>query len=260
MPTLSIIIPVYNEGRLICQVIEEVLKADALGLKKEIIVVDDGSTDGTVSNVKSLLMRHSRENGNLHNKRMDPRVKPEDDVSVSIKLIFNKKNEGKGAALKTGFKKATGEILMVQDADMEYTVKDYPALLSPFMKDTAQVVYGSRNKKRENFHNRYSYFIFYLGGLLLTWFINMLYGLKLSDQPTGYKLFSSKVKPLLLKPKENRFSYEVAITAILAKQHIPFIEIPIHYKPRTMEEGKKINMMDFFKSLVVAIKYKFLDF
>lgn len=264
MKTLSIIIPVYNEEKLIAKTIRRVISADSLGLEKEIIVVDDGSTDGTQNEIKSLLMRHSREGGNLHNKRMDPRVpfrvnKPEDDRTVSIKTIFNKKNQGKGAALKAGFKRATGDILMVQDADEEYSVKDYPTLLSPFLQNGAQIVYGSRNKKREVFHNKYSYFIFYLGGLLLTWMINILYGLKLTDQPTGYKLFSKKVKHLLFKPVENRFSYEVALTATLAKQSIPFVEVPIHYKPRTMAEGKKINWLDFVKSVVVAVKYKLIN-
>lgn len=240
MQTLSIIIPVYNEEKLIGTIIDKVMEANSLGLRKEIIVVDDGSTDSTVNNIKSQISNLKSTNQTLH-----------------IKIILFKRNQGKGAALKAGFKKATGDILLVQDADEEYTVKDYPALLSPFIKDRAQVVYGSRNKKKESFHNRYSYFIFYIGGLILTWFINILYGLKLTDQPTGYKLFSKKIKSLLLKPQENRFSYEVAITAILAKNKIPCIEVPIHYKPRTMEQGKKINCMDFVKSMLVAIKYKF---
>ncbi|OGK68382.1 hypothetical protein A2334_05975, partial [Candidatus Roizmanbacteria bacterium RIFOXYB2_FULL_38_10] len=165
--------------------------------------------------------------------------------------------EGKGAALKTGFKRAKGDILMVQDADEEYSTKDYPSLLTPFIKENAQIVYGSRNKKRENFHNRYSYFIFYLGGLLLTYFINLLYGLKLTDQPTGYKLFLKSLKGVLLKPKEKRFAYEVAITALLAKKGVSFVEIPIHYKPRTLEEGKKIKAADFIKSMYVALKHRF---
>jgi len=264
MKTLSIIIPVYNEEKLIAKTFERVISADSLGLEKEIIIIDDGSTDGTQNEIKSLLMRHSREGGNLHNKRMDPRVpsrvnKPEDDRTVSIKTIFNKKNQGKGAALKMGFKRATGDILMVQDADEEYSVKDYPQLLLPLLDDRSKVVYGSRNAKRKNFHNKYSYFIFYLGGLLLTWIINILYGLKLTDQPTGYKVFSKKIKHLLLQPKENRFSYEVALTATLAKEGIPFVEVPIHYKPRTLAEGKKINWLDFVKSVIVAIKYKLTD-
>ena len=253
MRTLSIIIPVYNEERFIVKVVEKVLGADTLGLKKEIVIVDDASTDKTVEKIKQFTLSFPRR----RESRLDPRVKPEDDKYVSIRAIYKKKNEGKGAALKAGFAKATGDVLMVQDADEEYSVKDYPALISPFINEKTQVVYGSRNKKRENFHNRYSYLIYYWGGLALTWIINFLFGTQLTDQATGYKLFSSKVKLLLLKPKENRFSYEVAITALLAKSGYTIIEVPIHYKPRSISEGKKINALDFIKSVIVAVKYVF---
>ena len=241
MKKLSIIIPVYNEEDYILKVINSVITADALGLKKEIIIIDDGSTDGTAKEIKIKIKIQNQ------NKKKN---------SCTILFIEKKKNEGKGAALKTGFKQATGDILMVQDADSEYSVKDYPALLAPFLKDNASVVYGSRNKQRENFHNRYSYFSFYIGGLLLTWYINLLYGLRLTDQPTGYKLFSNRVRSFLLIPSENRFSYEVAVTALLAINKIIFVEVPIHYKPRTMEQGKKITTMDFIKSILVGLKYK----
>lgn len=234
--TISIIIPVYNEEKRIANTVNSVIKANTLGLKKEIIIVDDGSTDDTEISINKYLNK-----------------KTTNYTLILIRLPFNK---GKGAALKVGFARASGNILLVQDADEEYLVADYPSLLTPFIKKNTLIVYGSRNKKRENFHTKYSYFLFYIGGLLLTWFINLLYGLQLSDQPTGYKLFSKKIKTLLLKPKETGFSYEVALTAILAKRRIPFIEVPIHYKPRTMREGKKINGLDFVKSILVALKYK----
>lgn len=239
MQTLSIIIPVFNEEKLIAQTIERVISADSCGLKKEIIVIDDGSTDGTADKVKGQMSK----------------VKSESQKSKII-FIENKQNKGKGAALKAGFKKATGDILMVQDADGEYSVSDYPQLLLPLLRGRCKVVYGSRNMERKSFRNKYSYLIFYLGGLLLTWMINVLYGLKLTDQPTGYKLFSKKIKHLLVQPSENRFSYEVAVTASLARQGISFVEVPIHYKPRTLAEGKKINGVDFIESILVAIKYK----
>ncbi|PIY69223.1 glycosyl transferase [Candidatus Roizmanbacteria bacterium CG_4_10_14_0_8_um_filter_39_9] len=238
---LSIIIPVYNEEKHIAQVIESVISANSLGMNKEIIVVDDGSTDNTASKVKGQISR----------------LRQGFDGQAKLIFIEKMRNEGKGAALKAGFRKATGDILMVQDADLEYSVKDYPKLLAPLLNDRTKVVYGSRNLKRENYKNRYSYFSFYLGGMLLTWIVNMLYGLRLTDHPTGYKLFSSSLLKYLLQPKERRFSYEVAITACLAKAHVPFIEVPIHYRPRTMKEGKKINALDFVKSVIVAIKYKY---
>ncbi|MFA5136538.1 MAG: glycosyltransferase family 2 protein [Patescibacteria group bacterium] len=240
---LSIIIPVYNEEKLISSVIQKVIDADCTGLCREIIVVDDGSTDKSAIRVSQLVANSKHKKTSRYSL-------------ISIRLSSN---QGKGAALKAGFQKSTGDILMVQDADEEYTVADYPALLEPFIKDKAKVVYGSRNKKRENFKNRYSYLVFYLGGLVLTWFINLLYGLSLTDQPTGYKLFSKDMKPLLLKPIENRFTYEVAVSATLAKNNIPFTEVPIHYKPRTMSDGKKITGWDFVKSVMVAIKYRLTD-
>ena len=240
MQTLSIIIPVFNEEKLIEKVLNEVIRADSLGLKKEIIIVDDGSTDNTVKNVKYQMTndKYSRKNTKLF-------------------LIEKSKNEGKGSALKTGFAKATGDILMVQDADNEYSVADYPLLIVPFIKDNADVVYGSRNIMRKSFHTRYSYFLFYIGGILLTWIVNLLYRTFLTDQATGYKLFSKKVKKILLKANENGFSYEVAVTALLAENGYQFRETPIHYSPRTMKDGKKINILDFIKSILVALKYKF---
>jgi len=239
MQTVSIIIPVYNEEKRINKTIEEVINADTLGMNREIIIVDDGSSDGTVYNVKSQMLK-------VKNK----------DQKLKVIFIERKINEGKGAALKAGFEKATGDILMVQDGDLEYFVKDYPVLLKPFIKNEAQIVYGSRNKAREKYGTSYSYLSFYWGGILLTWIVNILFGIHLSDQATGYKIFSKKIKYLLLKPNENRFSYEVALTATLAKEKIPFVEVPIHYQPRSIKEGKKIDIMDFIDSVIVAVKYK----
>ncbi len=242
MQTLSIIIPVYNEEKLIGKVIDSVVAADSLGFKKEIIIVDDGSTDGTVEKIKNYI--DSRFHGN--------------DKKALILSIFKKKNEGKGAALKAGFEKATGDILLVQDADGEYSPNDYPSLLKPLIQNKTDVVYGTRNKERTKNKTQYSYLSFYWGGIILTWFINLLFGIKLTDQATGYKLFSNKLKSLLLSPKENGFSYEVAVTGLLANARYAIHEVPIHYSPRSLTEGKKIGALDFIESIFVGIKYFFL--
>lgn len=239
MQILSIIIPVYNEKKLIEKVIDEVSSADSLGLKKEIIVVDDGSTDGTKIEVQRLV----------------DSLKTKNTKHYSLITVHLLSNQGKGAALKAGFAKATGDILLVQDADQEYSTKDYPSLLKPFIENSTKAVYGSRNMARKKYHTSYSYLSFYLGGILLTWIVNILFGTHLTDQATGYKLFSKDLKPSLLAANENGFCYEVAVSAILAKQKVSFVEVPIHYKPRTIQDGKKINMMDFIKSVIVAMKY-----
>jgi glycosyltransferase involved in cell wall biosynthesis len=232
MKTVSILIPIYNEEKYLPLIIASVLKAKTLGLRKEIILIDDGSTDGTANAITCMV-------------KANP-------TFISIRLP---RNQGKGAALKVGFARATGDILLVQDADCEYDPKEYEQLLEPFLKGNAEIVYGSRNQNRKKFSTKYSYLPFYWGGVLLTWFINLLYGTKLTDQATGYKLFSKKLKPILLSPREQRFSYEVAIVGLLAKAGYQIIEVPIHYWPRSFMEGKKIGVWDFVMSIFVGIKY-----
>lgn len=229
--TVSIIIPVYNEDKYIKKTIEKVLKADTLGFKKEIIVVDDGSTDKTKVEIKALKSR--------------------------VKSIFKKINQGKGAAIKEGLRIAKGDVIIIQDADLEYNPSDYPALIKPFKDKSANVVYGSRTLGIVEFHNRYSNLIFYIGGRLLTAIVNLLYGTHLTDQPTGYKVFLRKFIPdLVSKSFDNGFAYEVAMTAIFVKKKALIKEVPISYNPRNINQGKKINILDFFKSIIVGIKHK----
>jgi glycosyltransferase involved in cell wall biosynthesis len=232
--TVSIIIPVYNEKKYIYKTIKEVLLSNTLGLIKEIIVIDDGSTDGTLNKLRYFKSR--------------------------IKIIVNKNNQGKGAAIKSGLKIASGDVIVIQDADLEYSPKDYPALIDPFRDKKVNVVYGSRILGMSKFHNSYSGLVFFIGGQIVTIIVNFLYGLHLTDQPTGYKIFRKKyISSLIKKSLDNGFSYEIAMTSIFARSKTLIKEVPISYKPRHISDGKKINFHDFIKSVYLALKYKFLS-
>lgn len=238
---LSIIVPVYNERPFIQTLLQKVIDIHLSLYTKEIIIIDDGSTDGT----KEIIIQFTKDHGKKRN----------------VKFIYlnNKKNEGKGSAIKKGFMKASGDIIIIQDADLEYEPAQYLNLIKPFADSNIYAVYGSRTLGIKKFHNRYSSIFFYFGGRLLTLFINVFYGTKLTDQPTGYKVFRKRVIPLILKNiKEKDFSCEIEITATLAKNGYKIIEIPIRYTPRHVREGKKINIIDFWKALYVAIKYLFI--
>lgn len=234
---LSIIIPVYNERPFIQTLLQKVVNVRLPAYEKEIITIDDGSTDGTNQIIGQFIKDYE-------NKR-------------DVKFIFlnNKNNEGKGSAIKKGFLKASGDIIIIQDADLEYDPNQYNSLIKPFTDPDINAVYGSRTLGIKKFHNRYSSIFFYFGGRLLTLFINVFYGTRLTDQPTGYKVFRKKVIPLILENiKEKDFSCEIEITAILAKKEYKIIEIPIRYQPRHINEGKKINCFDFCKAIYVGLK------
>lgn len=250
---LSIIIPVYNEEKRIKKTIMDVLSVKIQGIEKEIIIIDDGSRDNTLKNLRKFF-KISNSQVSIFNRTLKFRIK-----NSNIILCSNKVNKGKGYAVKTGIKYATGDVYLIQDADNEYDTKDYETLLRPFKKHEL-VVYGSRNKGRKRFKSKHSNFMFYLGGLCLTCWVNVLYGLKLTDQASGYKLFHKVVRDLLLQPKENGFCYETAVTALLAKNDIDIIEIPIHYYPRSMSDGKKIRFSDFVSSIYTSFLYRFFSF
>lgn len=236
--TLSIIIPVFNEAKYVEKVIKKVSRAKCCGLTREIIIVDDGSIDDTNRILNKII------NKNHFGK---------------IKMVRKVKNQGKGSAIMEGLKHVTGDIVLIQDADMEYNPKDYPRLIEPIIMNKAYAVYGSRTLGIEKFGNKYSSPFFYLGGRLLTEFINYLYGLSLTDQPTGYKLFRKEFIPIILRGNRQKdFSFEVEISILLAKNRKNIIEVPISYKPRSVSEGKKISIYDFIKSLVIAVMYKFI--
>lgn len=228
---LSIIIPVYNEEKSIKKIIALVKKVDLSHLNtiKEIIVVDDGSKDNTVSVLKTV---------------------------KGIKLVMHAKNQGKGAAIRTGIKYATGDIILIQDADLEYDPEDYPALIKPILDGKARVVYGSRRLLKAN--KQHSGLSFFIGGVTLTWITNLLYGLRITDEPTCYKVFEANVlKNIPLKCK--RFEFCPEVTAKVAKRKIRIYEVPIRYYPRSAKEGKKIKWKDGVEAIWALLKYRFVD-
>lgn len=232
---ISIIVPCFNEENYIGSTLKAILEAKLGGIRKEIIVVDDGSTDASASEIK---------NSKLNITNME--------------VIRHGKNMGKGAAIRSGFKKVTGDVVIIQDADNEYNPNQYKLLLNPFIRNNAKVVYGSRTLGIEKFGNKYSSLFYYFGGRILTWYMNILFNTNLTDQPSGYKVIRSDIIPILLtKLHQNDFSAEIEMTAALAKHHIPIVEIPIVYMPRSVAEGKKIKFTDFIKALVVGLKCRF---
>lgn len=238
---ISIVIPVYNEEKYIGQTIDTVAVADTLGLKKEIVIIDDGSLDKTVVNIKSQIAK----------------VKKKYD-GVEIKLIEKKRNEGKGAALRDAFIKTTGDIVIVQDADLEYSPQDFPVLIEPFLKQNVDVVYGSRFIS-DNAH-RALYFWHYQANKFLTLFSNMLTNLNLTDMETGYKLFRGKlIREIAPKLETKRFGFEPEITARIAKiKNLKIYEVGISYSGRTYDDGKKIGWKDGLLAVWEIIKFNLL--
>ena len=226
---LSIVIPCYNEKETILALLKKVEAADIGDVEKEIIVVDDCSTDGT----RELL----RSNGIAH------------------KVILHERNSGKGAALRTGFEQITGDVVIVQDADLEYDPNDYRKLIEPILKGEAQVIYGSRyHYRRED--GRSSGTLFFYGGQVVTWFTNILYGSHLTDEPTCYKVFSAELlKSIPLQC--TRFEFCPEVTAKILKRGIKIKELPISYYPRTTEQGKKINWRDGVEAIWTLVRFRF---
>jgi glycosyltransferase involved in cell wall biosynthesis len=234
---LSVLIPVYNEERTLEEVVGRVR---AVQISKEIILVDDGSTDQS----RAILTRLQEEN----DRAKDP--------LNQIRIFFQPHNQGKGAALKAAFSHVTGDVIIIQDADLEYDPKDYPSLLEPIRAGLADVVYGTR------FYgggaHRVLFFWHYMGNLALTLISNMLTNLNLSDMEVGYKVFRAEsVKGVNLK--SNRFGFEPEITVKLAKKHCRFYEVPISYHGRTYEEGKKITWKDGIAALYYLIRFRLAD-
>ena len=229
---LSIVIPVYNEATTISQIVEMVRSVD-VGMDKEILLVDDCSRDGT----RAVLEKMGQEQANL-------------------KVLFHEINQGKGAALRTGFAAATGDVVLIQDADLEYDPKEYPRLLQPIADGHADVVYGSRFLGGGA--HRVVFYWHYLGNRLLTTLSNMTTNLNLTDMEVCYKVFKREVIQSI-PLKENRFGFEVEITAKIARRKLKIYEVPISYYGRDYSEGKKIGWKDGFSALRCIVKYMFAD-
>ena len=226
-PLLSVVMPVYNERATIDEIIRRVL---AVPVRVELIVVDDGSNDGT----RDILARLAGE--------------------LPITLVLQPANLGKGAALRRGFREVTGDLVIIQDADLEYDPREYPKLIRPIVEDKADVVYGSR------FLGRHRVFLFthYAGNRLLTLLTNVLYNTMLTDMETCYKVMRTEVLRSMTLESAG-FGIEPELTAKIFKRHYRVYEVPITYDGRNYDEGKKITWRDGVAALWVLVKYRFIE-
>ncbi len=225
---LSVIIPTYNEEKTIEKILKRV---QATQIPTEILIVDDGSLDNTRNILKTL------------------------DGVNNVRVILHERNQGKGAAVVTGIQNASGDVLLIQDADLEYDPRDYPALLQPIEEDLADVVYGSRFLGAPR---RTAMFWHMVANKLLTFMTNILYNTILTDMETGYKVFRREVvKDIKIHAK--RFDFEPEFTAKILKMHVRIYEVPIRFAPRDYSEGKKIKLKDAFMAVWTLLKYRFVD-
>ena len=223
--SVSVIIPCFNEKQTLKEILNKVQNSQ-IDIK-EIIIIDDCSTDGTIQILKNI-------------------------KNPLIKIYYHSKNKGKGAALRTGFSKATGDICIVQDADLEYDPDDYPRLIKPILEDKADVVFGSRFQGGSP--HRVVYFWHRIGNGLLTLFSNILTDLDLSDMETCYKVFKREIIQSI-RIREDRFGFEPEITAKIAKMNLRIYEVGIAYYGRTYSEGKKITWKDGIRAIYCILKY-----
>ncbi|GAB4527694.1 MAG: glycosyltransferase family 2 protein [Anaerolineales bacterium] len=225
---LSVIIPVYNEEATLREIIR---RLDAVGVADEIVIVDDGSVDGT----RDIL----RELENLER----------------VRVFYHERNQGKGAAVVTGIRNASGDMMLIQDADLEYDPRDIPSLLKPLQEGMADVVYGSRFLGAPH---RSTMFWHMVANKLLTLMTNILYNAILSDMETGYKLFRREiVQKMTIHAR--RFDFEPEFTAKILKRKVRIFEVPITFNPRDYEDGKKIGLKDAFAAVWTLLKYRFVD-
>lgn len=248
MKKLSVVIPVYNEEQTIEEIIRRVLAVD-VGLEKEIIVVDDCSQDGTREILERLSSLNSGDTYPISRKLGTcPQNLPQ-----NLKVYFHEKNSGKGASLRTGFSHASGDIILIQDADLEYDPREYLRMLEPILDGRADAVYGSRFLGGPH---RVLFFWHYLGNRLLTLFSNMMANLNLTDMETCYKVMKRDLLKKI-KIKSNRFGFEPEITLKLAKLKARIYEVPISYSGRDYSEGKKIGWKDGVAAIFHILRFKF---
>lgn len=226
---LSIIIPVFNEAKNL-QKIVQMVQAEPIKISKEIILIDDGSIDGTTEELKKF------------------------KTSSDLKIVYLGKNRGKGYAIRKGLEKATGDFILIQDADLEYSVKDYSKIIQPLILDEADIVYGSRflgSISGMRWQNR-------LANKILTGTANLLYGIKITDEATAYKAFKKEIFNKI-NLKCERFEFCPEITAKAGKNNYRFTEVPIAYQGRSIKDGKKIKPSDGFEAFWTLLKYRFMD-
>jgi glycosyltransferase involved in cell wall biosynthesis len=225
---ISVVIPVYNEANTLREIVQRVR---AVGVADEIVIVDDGSVDGTREILKDM------------------------EDQNPLEVVLHERNQGKGAAVRTGIQHATGDVLIVQDADLEYDPRDYDALLKPIREGVADVVYGSRFLGGPR---RPVMFWHMVANKLLTLMTNILYDTILTDMETGYKVFKREVvEDMDLKAR--RFEFEPEFTAKVLKRDVRIFEVPITFNPRDYDEGKKIGLKDAFEAVWALLKYRFVD-
>ena len=231
---LSVLMPVYNERKTLAEIVSRVLNQTINGIDSlELVIVDDASTDGSTEIIEQLAKTHQQ-----------------------IKPIFEKKNRGKGAAIRAAIEVASGDIAIIQDADLEYDPKDFELVLTPILQDSAEVVYGSRFMVKKGGRDLYSKHA--LGNRFLTFLSNKFTNLNLTDMETCYKAF--RLQPLKTIPlRSDRFGIEPEITAKIAKRNLRFHEVPISYHARTYAEGKKIKWKDGIVAIYVIFKYWIVD-
>jgi glycosyltransferase involved in cell wall biosynthesis len=225
---LSVIVPVFDERNTVVEIVRRMRAVD-LPVDLEILIVDDGSTDGTRDVLRQL-------------------------ADSTVRVITHERNQGKGAAIRSGLEQLTGDLVLVQDADLEYDPEDWPKLLNPILRGKAQVVYGSRfTGERRNM-----LFLHWVGNRFLSLVTNVLYNTTLSDMETCYKLFDRSVLQGI-KLRAMRFEFEPEVTAKILRRGIRIYEVPISYTGREFDEGKKITWLDGFVALWTLVKYRFVD-